>query len=197
MFEHTQQNNRDRETLGRSPAQPIDSAQTASETMHKVAAVGYSLKRVTSAIETLVQTAAGGDDLIVAHWLILVHLSQVRTCKQGDLSSETGITSGYLTRLLDELEAKSMVRRRRSMEDRRQILLCLTDRGRDRALSLLTAIEGYRLLSALDKLQSSLDRFLSISARVYRATRRSAGCCDARQPTAACDCQANREQVAD
>ena len=165
MVERTQQNNRDRETLGRSPAQPIDSAQTASETMHKVAAVGYSLKRVTSAIETLVQTAAGGGDLTVAHWLILVHLSQERTCKQGDLGSETGITSGYLTRLLDELEAKSMVRRRRSMEDRRQILLCLTDRGRDRALSLLTAIEGYRLLSALDKLQSSLDRFLSISAR--------------------------------
>jgi DNA-binding MarR family transcriptional regulator len=134
---------------------------TAAETMHKVATVSRTLKHVSSAIETVVQTAAGDSDLTLAHWLILVHLSRARTCKQGDLHSDTGITPGYLTRLLDELEAKGMVYRYRSTEDRRQILLSLSDRGRDAALSLLAAIDGQRLLSVLDELQWALGRFLS------------------------------------
>ena len=147
MTERTQRSNTD--------------CQTAAETMHKIAAVSRSLKSTGSAIEKIVQTAAGGGDLTLAHWLILVHLSRTRTCKQGELNAETAITTGYLTRLLDELEAKSMICRRRSTEDRRQILLSLTDRGRDAALALLAAIARYEVLSALDELQSSLDRFLS------------------------------------
>lgn len=107
MAERIQQNHCDREDFRRSPAQPFDSAQTASETMHRVSAVTCSLKRVTSTIEAIVQTAAGGGDLTLAHWLILAHLSRIRTCKQADLSSETGITSGYLTRVLDELAWRS------------------------------------------------------------------------------------------
>jgi DNA-binding MarR family transcriptional regulator len=170
MNECSQQHHGDPETFSRSSARPLDPAavQTAVETMRKVAAVSRSLKRVSSAIETVVQTAAGGRDLTLAHWLILVRLSRTRTCRQGDLNSDTGITAGYLTRLLDELEAKGMVHRRRSTEDRRQILLRLTDRGRNAALALLAAIDRYQPLSALDKLQSSLERFLSILASEAR-----------------------------
>ena len=143
--------------------QPSNSdCQTAAETMHKIAAVSRRLKSTGSAIEKIVQTASGGGDLTLAHWLILVHLSRARTCRQGELHAETAIAAGYLTRLLDELEGKSMICRRRSTEDRRQILLSLTDRGRDAAVALLAAIAQCELLSTLDKLQSSLDRFLSV-----------------------------------
>jgi DNA-binding MarR family transcriptional regulator len=128
--------------------------------MHKVVEVSRSLKNVVSVIENWVQTASGGSDLTLAHWLILVHLSRAQTCQQCDLHSETGITAGYLTRLIDELDAKRMVRRRRSTKDRRQILLRLTDHGKDATLSLLAAIDQRRLLNALDKLKLSLDRFM-------------------------------------
>lgn len=109
------------------------------------------------------QTAAGSSDLTLVHWLILVHLSRARTCKQSDIHSETGIATGYLTRLLDELHAKEMIRRRRSTVDRRQILLSLTDQGKNAAFSLLASIDQHRLLDALDELKSSLDSFMSIS----------------------------------
>ena len=56
-----------------------------------------------------------------------------------------------------------MIRRRRSTVDRRQILLSLTDHGKDAALSLLASIDQHRLLNALDQLKSSLDSFMSIS----------------------------------
>lgn len=138
--------------------------QTAAETMHKVAAVSRSLRSTGSAIERMVQSASGGTDLTLAHWLILVHLSRARTCKQGEVNAQTGINTGYLTRLIDELEEKSMVRRRRSTEDRREILLSLTEQGRGAALALLAAIAQYELPGALDKLQSSLDGFLQAFA---------------------------------
>jgi DNA-binding MarR family transcriptional regulator len=139
--------------------------QAATKTIYTAAVVSHSLKCVGSAIEEIVQTAAGSSDLTLVHWLILVHLSRAHRSKQGDLHSETGITTGYLTRLLDDLYAKEMIRRRRSTVDRRQILLSLTDHGKDAALSLLASIDRHRLLNALDQLKSSLDSFMSISAR--------------------------------
>jgi DNA-binding MarR family transcriptional regulator len=143
----------------------VDAAarQAATKTIYTAAVVSHRLKYVGSAIEEIVQTAAGSSDLTLAHWLILVHLSHAHRCKQSDLYSETGITTGYLTRLVDELYAKEMIRRRRSTVDRRQIVLSLTDQGKDAALSLLASIDQHRLLNALDKLKSSLDSFMSIS----------------------------------
>jgi DNA-binding MarR family transcriptional regulator len=155
------------EAVSPSPALPVDGAamQAATETMRRVAEVNRSLKSVASVIETLVQTASGGNDLTLVHCLILVNLSQAHTCKQRDLQSVTGITAGYLTRLIDQLDAKRMVRRRRSTEDRRQILLSLTDRGKIATLSLLAAIDQHPPLNALDRLRSSLDRFMATSPK--------------------------------
>jgi len=166
MNECTQPYNGNPAVVSRSPPLSVDgiAIQGATETMHKVAEVSRSLKSVVSVIETLVQTTSGGGDLTLTHCLILVNLSRSHTCKQSDLHSATGITPGYLTRLMDTLVAKSMVHRRRSTRDRRQILLGLTDHGKDVTLSLLAAIGQHRLLGALDNLKSSLDRFLMASA---------------------------------
>jgi DNA-binding MarR family transcriptional regulator len=161
-----QPNNGDREPDSRSPPLRVDGAviEVATETMRKVAEVSRSLKSVVSLMETLVQTASGDSGLTLAHCLILVNLSRAHTCKQSDLHSETGITAGYITRLIDELVAKRMVHRRRSTKDRRQILLSLTDHGKDATLSLLAAIDRRPPLNALDKMKSSLDRFMAVCA---------------------------------
>ena len=50
------------------------------------------------------------------------------TCKQIDLKSLPGIASSHLTGLLDELTDRGLVCRGRSSEDRRQVLLSLTER---------------------------------------------------------------------
>jgi DNA-binding MarR family transcriptional regulator len=141
------------------------SIQAATETMLKLAAISRRLRSAGLVIEKIVHDSAdGGGNLTLAHCLILVRLLRDCSCRQSDVHAETGITAGYLTRLLDKLEAQGLVRRQRSISDRRQILLSLTDRGTDAALSLLAAMDAEHLLSPLDKLQSSLDRFLSFSA---------------------------------
>jgi DNA-binding MarR family transcriptional regulator len=105
-----------------------------------------------SAIEKIVQLASGANNLTLAHWIILVYLARAELCKQGDLMSGTGIAVGYLTRLLDDLEAKGMIRRHRSSEDRRQILLALTDSGKSAALALLGSL---RLWAGTNETESS------------------------------------------
>ena len=166
MNERSMQCSDNREALCRPEARPLDGApiQTAMEVIYKVAAVSRGLKCVDSAIRRIVQIASASSDLTLAQWLILVHLLRAQTCKQNDLHSETGIATGYLTRLLDELDAMGMVHRRRSTEDRRLIQLSLTDRGEEAVESLLACIGQHRLCAALRELESSLDNFLSIAA---------------------------------
>jgi DNA-binding MarR family transcriptional regulator len=161
--DQTIQGNGDRGNSSRSPARPSDDSamQAAAETIHKIAAIVRGLKSANSAIENLVIAAAGRSDLTLAHWLILVYQARGEPRRQSEVNLETGMTAGYMTRLLDELDTKGLIRRHRSTEDRRQILLSLTEAGREATLSLLAAIDQRRLPGALDGLKTSLDSFLA------------------------------------
>jgi DNA-binding MarR family transcriptional regulator len=105
-------------------------------------------------------------------WGYWINFARAELCKQGDLMSGTGIAVGYLTRLLDDLEAKGMIRRHRSSEHRRQILLALTDSGKSVALALLAPLgrhERNREFRALEDLKSSLESFVSLFLELERA----------------------------
>jgi DNA-binding MarR family transcriptional regulator len=118
------------------------------------------LRDTITDIEGFVQRASGKKDLILAQWLILVHLLRIETCKQSALMAKTSIAPGYLTRLLDVLEAKRLIQRHRSAEDRRTILLSATDHGRkvtrDFLSSLLQSKPSWQL-GSLCELKSSID----------------------------------------
>lgn len=73
------------------------------------------------------------SDLKLLHALVLVSLARMPTCRQVDLKSLPGVASPHLTRVLDELTDRGLVWRARSSEDRRQVLLSLTDSGRGAA----------------------------------------------------------------
>jgi DNA-binding MarR family transcriptional regulator len=137
----------------------------AKETMYKVAEVSRTLRCATSVVEKLVHLASGANDrLTLSHWLVLVRLSGTATCKQLDLKSDTKIAPAYLTRLLDDLTREGLVRRHRSSSDRRQILLSLTERGRQAASELLASLNGMTQASQLDAIEhlvSSLEQFVT------------------------------------
>jgi DNA-binding MarR family transcriptional regulator len=60
---------------------------------------------------------------------ILVILSQLKCQTAADLARETCGDTGAITRMLDRLEAKDMIRRVRSVEDRRVVNIELTSAG--------------------------------------------------------------------
>jgi DNA-binding MarR family transcriptional regulator len=113
--------------------------QTAAETIHELAEVSRMLKNVTTVLEKWIHRASGTHDLTMSHWLVLVHMLNRSTCKQVDLRSATGIAPAYLSRLLDELVGQGLLRRHRSLSDRRQILLAPTASGRAMTRVLLTS----------------------------------------------------------
>lgn len=70
----------------------------------------------------------------------------------GALITQTLVTSGTMTNRIDRLESRGLVQRHRSPDDRRGILVELTDEGRarvDAAMSDLLTLEA-EILAALD-----------------------------------------------
>ena len=131
----------------------------SNDTIYKIAAARHTLRSAAAAMEQLVRRASGMTDLTLSHALVLVSLARMPTCRQADLKSLPGIASPHLTRLLDELTDRGLVYRGRSSEDRRQVLLSLTDSGREAASCLLTALNvvtDNEWFSALEELGTSL-----------------------------------------
>ncbi|HTV83874.1 MAG TPA: MarR family winged helix-turn-helix transcriptional regulator [Dyella sp.] len=146
---------------------PGVATQADTDALYKMAQVCRVLKSAASTMEKLAHAASGSDELTLMHCLVLVHLSHSASCKQGDLKGATGIAPTQLTKLLDELAHRGLVSRHRSSWDRRQVILALTEQGRDTALRLLASLHGFTdktRLDAIESLGSSLQRFVASTA---------------------------------
>lgn len=92
--------------------------------------VAWLMKRLMLSFSSEVEHALDPRGLTNAQWVPLykLHLGVANTA--ADLARECQLDAGAMTRTLDRLEAKGLVRRVRSSEDRRVVHLELTDDGR-------------------------------------------------------------------
>lgn len=109
-------------------------------------------------------------DLADGHFFVLAMLMQ-GTKKASDIAADLGITSGAVTGLADKLAGMGLISRERSEEDRRVVLLSLTEQGRtciekvrqeriDRISLLFGRLESedlQKLLDVFEKLSAALD----------------------------------------
>ena len=91
--------------------------------------VGYLAKRVYQASLTGLENAFEGEDISFLQWTALVSIlyGRAATCK--DLARDLAHDRGATTRLIDTLETRQLVERRRATADRRVVNLTLTDAG--------------------------------------------------------------------
>ena len=61
----------------------------------------------------------------------LFQLARDEEITAGELAKRAELSPGSMTSMLDQLEASGIVRRRRSETDRRQVIVTLTDDGRE------------------------------------------------------------------
>ncbi len=66
-----------------------------------------------------------------AQWAILVQIADTPGCTAATLCRRVHYDTGSMTRMLDRLEEKSLIRRARSDHDRRAAYLYLTETGQD------------------------------------------------------------------
>lgn len=95
--------------------------------------VGYLMRRILHTFSLAVEHELEPSGLTNAQWVPLLKLSTGCASTVAELARECQLDAGGMTRLLDRLETKGLVRRLRSSEDRRVVNLELTDQGREAA----------------------------------------------------------------
>lgn len=133
--------------------------------------VGFWLKRAAAGLTRAVEQDMTAHGLTDAQWFPLLLLRKTPTRTAADLAKVLDYDAGAVTRLVDRLEAKGLVTRSRSTDDRRVVYLDLTEEGRNaadrvplviadllnRALRGFTQAEHDALLSLLRRVASNLE----------------------------------------
>lgn len=91
------------------------------------------LKTLVKSLSQAVDRRLSPFDLTEAQALPLLCLADGRCHTPGELARLCDYDTGALVRSLDRMEAKGLLTRVRSVEDRRVVEICLTDRGRKAA----------------------------------------------------------------
>ena len=92
--------------------------------------VNYLMRRILNTVSQEVERELEPSGLTNAQWVPLLKLYMGTASTVAELARECMLDTGGMTRLLDRLESKGLVRRVRSSEDRRVVNLELTDEGR-------------------------------------------------------------------
>lgn len=101
--------------------------------------LGWLLKRVMQSIAAQADLRLQKEGLTHAQWVPLLVLRTSGASSVAGLVAELNTDAGAMTRLLDRLEAKGLCQRERSSEDRRVVLVSLTEEGL-RLTAELTAV---------------------------------------------------------
>jgi MarR family 2-MHQ and catechol resistance regulon transcriptional repressor len=89
------------------------------------------LTRAVNAFENRIFHAGVLDNLTVSQFGVLETLYHLGSLCQGTLSEKLLKSTGNMTLVLDNLEKAGLVRRERSLEDRRQVMIHITEKGRE------------------------------------------------------------------
>ena len=95
--------------------------------------IGFLMRRIVHEVSGEIERQFDSCGLTNAQWLPLYKLHLGSASTVAELARECQLDTGGMTRLLDRLEAKGLVRRVRSSEDRRVVNLELTDEGHEAA----------------------------------------------------------------
>jgi DNA-binding MarR family transcriptional regulator len=92
--------------------------------------VGFLIKRCGIVMTQLAERHFESQPISFTQWMALIWLSQRPHASPTELSAHMGHDLGALTRMIDELEHRGLVRRDRSEHDRRAVQIAVTPEGR-------------------------------------------------------------------
>ena len=102
--------------------------------------IGYLIKRVRGILSAAVEREIAVHDVTYEQWGVLLMILKDRGDTAAELSRGMECDTGSMTRMLDRLEAKDLIVRTRSTDDRRLVQLDLTPAGKRLAERLVAAI---------------------------------------------------------
>ena len=99
------------------------------ESWRREESIGYLMGRIMNIVKEAVDHDLAPTGLTHAQWVPLLKIYMGEASTVAELARETQVDVGAMTRTLDRLEAKGLVRRVRSREDRRVVNIELTEEG--------------------------------------------------------------------
>jgi len=102
--------------------------------------IGYLVRRLHSTLSSRIEASFASHDFSLMQWILLMHLRDGLVRTAADIARELQHDSGALTRVLDQLESRGLIVRRRSSTDRRVVELDLTAQGRKVIAELLPTV---------------------------------------------------------
>jgi DNA-binding MarR family transcriptional regulator len=97
--------------------------------------VGYLIKRCGILMTQIAEQRFESQPISFTQWVLLIQLTQHPKLSPTQLSTHLGHDMGALTRLVDDLEKQSLVRRERSEQDRRGVQIIATPEGHRLAIA--------------------------------------------------------------
>jgi len=111
-----------------STLKPVDFYR--GETYLTEESIGFMMKRILASVsQTMEARLCEPGSPTFPQWIPLAKLHQGQAQTVAELARECQLDTGAMTRLLDRLEAKGLVRRVRSQADRRVVNIELTEEG--------------------------------------------------------------------
>ncbi len=110
------------------------------ESLNQPNNIGHLIKQVQSSLNRMIDQHVSPLGLTAMQWrpLVMVRYRDVNT--PAELSRQTHVDTGAMTRTLDRLEAKRFITRQRCPDDRRVVRIALTDSGKRVAEQILPAV---------------------------------------------------------
>ena len=100
------------------------------ETYRAQDSIGYLMHRTTHAVKGRIEAKLAAFELSFHQWLSLLWLRDGVADTASDIAKCTHIDPGALARMLENLESRGWISRKRSKLDRRVVSLSLTEAGR-------------------------------------------------------------------
>ena len=110
------------------------------ETFNAHSAVGYLLRRTLNLLQPRMESLFVDHEFTFVQWCVLMQLRDGLANRAADISRNLNHDSGALTRVIDQLDARGMIERTRSTEDRRIVELALTGQGSEAVEGLIPLV---------------------------------------------------------
>ncbi|WP_435202059.1 MarR family winged helix-turn-helix transcriptional regulator [Janibacter sp. GS2] len=95
-----------------------------------------------SRVNHRVEAALSSEEFSAEQWRVLDYLDENGPCTMSVLAQETGTSGATLTRIIDRLVSRALVYRSADGNDRRRVLVLLSDRGRETADRVRPLVHG-------------------------------------------------------
>ena len=114
-----------------------------AKTYRAKTAISYLVRRAHNLIMPRMETLFAENELTFTQWAVLMYLRDGMGESCAEIARDMHHDNGAMTRILDQLEARGLVERQRSPDDRRVIKLSLTPAGMEMVETLIPLVAAY------------------------------------------------------